>query len=236
MVITPHHLFSSTSTQSSWPSWSRSPCCSSSCSSSSSPSGPPSPPSSTRSRGSLASYLLLLHYLPAYMVLWTEKRFGNQVKQLTFILPLPGRTSHGKRTGGERDVCRWEGAGSSFSHVVHPWVSHNMRDFLDKQNNKEQRRVSKIKTRTCRSSEVYLNVLWTPYWLLGCYCQIECSCTDRVLIHNGQTSTKQLMGTLFCNVFLCFSMKQIRILCQIKTENQGLDNKTFFSSLKYIYW
>ena len=75
MVITPHHLFSSTSTQSSWPSWSRSPCCSSSCSSSSSPSGPPSPPSSTRSRGSLASYLLLLHYLQAYMGQWTEKRF-----------------------------------------------------------------------------------------------------------------------------------------------------------------
>ena len=74
MVTTPHHLFSSTSIQSNWPSWSRSPCCSSSCSSSSSPSAPPSPPSSTRSRGSLASYLSLLHCLQAYMGQWTEKR------------------------------------------------------------------------------------------------------------------------------------------------------------------
>ena len=91
MVTTPRHLFSSTSTRSSWPSWSRSPCCSSSCSSSSSPSGPPSPPSSTRSRGSLASYLLLLHYLPAYMGQWTEKRlnFYKLGGQLILIPPPP---------------------------------------------------------------------------------------------------------------------------------------------------
>ena len=87
MVITARHQFWSTSTRSSWPSWSRSPCCSSSSSSSSSPSAPPSPPSSTRSRGSLASYLLLLHYLPAYMVLWTEKRFGKHVYKIDIHPP-----------------------------------------------------------------------------------------------------------------------------------------------------
>ena len=91
MVKTPLHLFSSTSTQSSWPSWSRSPCCSSSCSSSSSPSGRHCPPSRTRSRGSLGSYLLLLHCQLACMGQWTEKRFAfnKHVGKLTLIPPPP---------------------------------------------------------------------------------------------------------------------------------------------------
>ena len=154
METAPHHLFWSTSTLSSWLSWSRSPCCCSSCSSSSSPSAPPSPPSSTRSRGSLASYPWPLHCLAAYMGLWTEKRFGKHVEKLTFILPVPGWTSHGKRTGGERDVCGGEGTGSSLCHVFHPWIRHNMRDYFCDQTIRERRKQSKIKPMLCRPSTV----------------------------------------------------------------------------------
>ena len=79
---------------------------------------------------------------------WLLKRFQNMLENLS--LHLPGCTSHGKWTGGERDVCRREGAGSSFCYVVHPWIRHNMRDFLDRPNNKEQCRESKFAPLLCR--------------------------------------------------------------------------------------
>ena len=55
---------------------------------------------------------------------------------------------------------------------------------------------------------------------------MEYSCTDGVLIYTRQTSTKKSnnIGKLFCNVVLCFSMRQIRVSCKINFENQRLDN------------
>ena len=139
-----------------------------------------------------------------------------------------------------------EGAGSSLRYVVHPWICHNMNNFLEKLNNKEQRRVSKIEPWSVTNGHVFhlrvCHIKWLigncsfdtklETWLLGCYCQIECSCTERALIYTSQNHNKKSydMGKLFCNVLLCFSMKQIRILRQINLENEGL------SSSKNIYW
>ena len=57
--------------------------------------------------------------------------FRNMLENLHSSLHFPGCSPHWKRTSGERDVCRREGAGSSFRYVVHPWVRHDMRNFLE---------------------------------------------------------------------------------------------------------
>ena len=72
----------------------------------------------------------------------------------TYLSSLPGWTSHGKWTGGERDVCGGEGTGSSLCHVFHPWIRHNMRDYFCDQTIRERRKQSKIKPMLCRPSTV----------------------------------------------------------------------------------